>query len=289
MFDESPNQVHKIYVSRPLPASSQAARPPHPPSVAPTQPPTPKYKRWKFRDVLLIFLTIVGVIILGGGAMTFGGNALLSGESDDIREIVVYMNAATFVFIMVGLMTLFVGFLRGYRFADFGFRTPSLAWVLLAIGIGVVFIPIRIAIIFFIALIFAPDLLTNQEDTIFTDTLDPNADFSPLLFLSVFQLGLMVVVLAPLVEELVFRGTLQTWMTQRFGVVAAVLVSGTLFGLAHIDPLQATANTILGIVMGIAYYYSRSLWIPILIHFTNNFLIALCVGTAFVFIILAGG
>jgi uncharacterized protein len=63
-------------------------------------------------------------------------------------------------------------------------------------------------------------------------------------------LVLVVVVGAPVVEELFFRGLLLRALQARVGSVAAVVVSGLLFGLAHFEPLQLPVLAGFGVVLG---------------------------------------
>jgi uncharacterized protein len=64
-------------------------------------------------------------------------------------------------------------------------------------------------------------------------------------------LVLVVVVGAPVVEELFFRGLLLRALRDRFGPAPAVVVSGVLFGLAHFEPLQLPVLAGFGVVLGI--------------------------------------
>jgi len=64
-------------------------------------------------------------------------------------------------------------------------------------------------------------------------------------------LVLVVVVGAPVVEELFFRGLLLRSLQARIGSVGAVIVSGLLFGLAHFEPLQLPVLALFGVVLGV--------------------------------------
>ena len=64
-------------------------------------------------------------------------------------------------------------------------------------------------------------------------------------------LVLVVVIGAPVVEELFFRGLLLRALQARFGSAPAVVVSGLLFGLAHFEPLQLPVLAGFGIVLGV--------------------------------------
>jgi len=64
-------------------------------------------------------------------------------------------------------------------------------------------------------------------------------------------LAVLVVVGAPLVEEVFFRGLLLRSLGRRFGQAWAVVGSAVLFGLAHYEPLQLLALVAFGVVLGV--------------------------------------
>ena len=77
-------------------------------------------------------------------------------------------------------------------------------------------------------------------------------------------------------EELTFRGYALVRAADSVGPVAACLASSALFGFAHFANPQATPlsslNTALaGVLLAIARFRSRALWMPIALHFAWNF------------------
>ncbi|MEO8183910.1 MAG: type II CAAX endopeptidase family protein [Deltaproteobacteria bacterium] len=76
-----------------------------------------------------------------------------------------------------------------------------------------------------------------------------------------------VAVLAPLIEELLFRGTLFRSYRVRFSPGKAALLSSVLFGLIHSDSM---AVFIAALTSALAYTRTRSLWAPIVLHAINN-------------------
>ena len=80
------------------------------------------------------------------------------------------------------------------------------------------------------------------------------------------------VVLAPLCEELLFRGLLQSMLRRWASPAVTIAISATLFGLVHVaDQPQNTPSLIaLGIALVIAYERSGRLWTSIGIHALFN-------------------
>ena len=70
-------------------------------------------------------------------------------------------------------------------------------------------------------------------------------------------------------EELLFRGIILSNL-KPYGKGMAVVVSALLFGLMHMNAAQLLYATAAGIVLGLVYVKTNSLWICILIHFCNN-------------------
>jgi hypothetical protein len=78
-------------------------------------------------------------------------------------------------------------------------------------------------------------------------------------------------------EELVFRGVIFRLFEDSFGTLVAVVISAAVFGLLHAaNPGATVASTAAialeaGILLALAYAATRSLWLPIGLHFAWNF------------------
>ena len=79
-----------------------------------------------------------------------------------------------------------------------------------------------------------------------------------------------MVVVAPVVEEIVFRGLLFGALAPRLGVFAAAVVTALLFGFVHGDPVLFPALAALGFVAALAYAATGNLIVPIILHALNN-------------------
>lgn len=84
-------------------------------------------------------------------------------------------------------------------------------------------------------------------------------------------IGLLLVgVLPGVCEEVSNRGILMRGLMSKLGVWRAVLLSSLIFGLMHLNIVQAFFATVLGMFMALAILATRSLWAGIIIHFMNN-------------------
>jgi membrane protease YdiL (CAAX protease family) len=87
-----------------------------------------------------------------------------------------------------------------------------------------------------------------------------------------YLLGLLIMGLLPAVcEETLFRGGLQNFLTRWTQKPwLAILIVSALFSAVHFSFYGFLPRVLLGIVLGLIYYYTGSLWLCILAHFFNN-------------------
>ncbi|MBR3915812.1 MAG: CPBP family intramembrane metalloprotease [Bacteroidaceae bacterium] len=78
-------------------------------------------------------------------------------------------------------------------------------------------------------------------------------------------------VLAPLLEEVMFRGAIQGYMMRTFrSPWLAIVVAALVFGIFHMNPIQIVYASLLGFVFGWIYYRTGSLMSVIVGHVLNN-------------------
>lgn len=82
---------------------------------------------------------------------------------------------------------------------------------------------------------------------------------------------LLAVVMAPLFEEIVFRGIIMKGLVNKgMKPAVAIIISAVVFGLVHGNPWQFVGAVLLGCVLGLVYHKTKSLLLPILLHAFNN-------------------
>ena len=88
----------------------------------------------------------------------------------------------------------------------------------------------------------------------------------------VVALGILVMVMTvPIVEEVIHRGLIQSWLSHR-GPVIAITTSALLFMLAH-RPSSWGFAFFAGLVLGIQFWKTKALWYSLITHATVNGLI----------------
>ena len=99
--------------------------------------------------------------------------------------------------------------------------------------------------------------------------------------LSLVVFAVTATLLAPLYEELVFRGVLLPALVTRFGAVAGVAITSALFAVAHLSLVEFAPLFVLGIVLGWLRLGSGGLSRSVLMHSAWN-------GYTFVNLVLLG-
>lgn len=81
--------------------------------------------------------------------------------------------------------------------------------------------------------------------------------------------------IAGIAEEILFRGVLQPWLENHWGLNIGLILSNLVFGAVHeVTPLYFFIATLVGIYLGLSLGYGgeRNLLIPIIIHSLYDFL-----------------
>ncbi|MFV0379111.1 MAG: lysostaphin resistance A-like protein [Mangrovibacterium sp.] len=88
---------------------------------------------------------------------------------------------------------------------------------------------------------------------------------------------LKVVIIAPIVEELIFRGIIMHGFMRNYPSLLAIFFSGLLFALFHLNPWQFPATFMLGCLLGWVMIITRNILACILGHAINNLLVLLSI------------
>lgn len=86
-----------------------------------------------------------------------------------------------------------------------------------------------------------------------------------------FMLILSVAILVPIAEELLFRGVLLGELRRLMPSWVGVVVVGVLFGIFHGNLIQGVYAAGIGIILGLVYVWTDSIWSSILMHIVFNF------------------
>ena len=88
-------------------------------------------------------------------------------------------------------------------------------------------------------------------------------------------ISIQVIIIGPIIEELIFRKILLGKLLEKFSnrPIKAIVYSALIFGIIHLNIIQGVAAFGGGIILGLIYYYTKSIKATIFTHILNNFLI----------------
>ena len=217
----------------------------------------PATVRWGLGDAALAF--VVGIFaetILGSTVEAAAGHRTLTAV------------AAGLVGLWLGLGGIAILVCRtkgsGSLADDYGLRITKPLDAIGGIAVGLVSQLILIPILYAPIIHFAPSIKDTLEKPAkeLVDLVQGNW--------GVVALTVLVVVGAPIVEELFFRGLLLRSLVRRLGPVPAIVTSAVLFGLAHFEGVQLPALIVFGLVLGYLAYRTGRLGPGIFAHMAFN-------------------
>src|SRR5690606_4719168 len=151
--------------------------------------------------------------------------------------------------------------LRGATPEQLGLRAAPRRWYLRAVEVAFLTLPL-VWLVNATVQAFSGTPFRNPQ----IELIAPDGFSWSYLFGMTFVTGIV----APIAEEIAFRGVLYGWLRQRFGVPAGVAISALLFSVAHGIPALIPALAVQGMVLALLYERSGSLWPPIIAHGTYN-------------------
>jgi len=131
----------------------------------------------------------------------------------------------------------------------------------------------------FLVAILAADYLYGYAIQIFHLPLQTNDQvllaFSKYAPLTTYATLIVAVFVAPICEEVFFRGFVFAGLLRGMPLVWAIVFSSLIFGVAHFDVGSFAILFIIGLVLAFLRWRTRSIWPGILLHMLNNGIAAL--------------
>lgn len=227
---------------------------------------------WSVSAAIGITLMTVSATVAGG----FVAAALLALELDP--DVTAAGMGAALAVPYIAVMVVMAGITRGRRLTlaeGVGLRPVSI-WTLLPLSIGVALAARMFTGLWGLVLqAFGIEL--------------PGSNIDPTSLLPSGPVGvtftvLTACVLAPLAEEIVFRGVLLPAFARRWGETAGIVVSSAAFAAVHIYPFAMVPIFALAWVLARLFLRSRTLWLPIVAHSLFN-----TIGVVAVYVLKAAG
>lgn len=125
-----------------------------------------------------------------------------------------------------------------------------------------------------LGMMFIAEFLTNQIPTtgpIFGEVYQQFSEVMQQMTGDLPTMVILAVFMAPVFEEIIFRGIIQRGLINKgMKPIKAIWVSAICFGIIHGNPWQFVGAVLLGYVLGLVYYKTKSLFLPMLLHCFNN-------------------
>lgn len=218
-------------------------------------------EQWNLLDVGKVLLIFVGLIMVA--RILRADFSAVTTVSQTAKTVVIML----FVYGLLGFLVWYFAVGKyGGSLADLGFRSfdikRGLNYAILWLVI------VRAGIIFY-------NIIAGALGTLFGAKL-PQEVVSrvPRLFGYGWS-GIIIAVavgalIAPVIEEVFFRGFLYPALRRQFGVFWAISLSSLVFGIFHLNVWLFVPTFLIGIVLAYLYEKENSLGPPIALHVANN-------------------
>jgi membrane protease YdiL (CAAX protease family) len=224
---------------------------------------------WGGRELLYGFLGAVSIYLLVS-ALLWPLGARYEEESTERAFILIVAN----IFAQIGVLVLLFVLLQKYgrvllalgarapRIATPGwFPSGRLAWAVTAAFLMSLAARLAVMVYVIIAREFESEFLLPEQQI-------PEEVFESVAVQ--VAAGISIVGLAPIAEEVFFRGFLFAGLRKLTGVWVAALLSSLLFAVVHAQSGLIIPFTIVGLMLAYLYHRSRSIYLPIGMHFFFN-------------------
>ena len=220
--------------------------------------------------IISVILTGVILLMMVGGDFPRKAEGLLQPK---------YYNVAM---VLQAVTTFFIFFLPVYLFAAICYKKPAkflgfntrinYRQFFLVIGILIVTFPLAGALGELNKVLPIPQSWALKFKSWETAREAQEAAFIQINSVPRYILSLFIIALLPgIFEETFFRGGLQNFLTRWFkSPWTAIIFTSIIFSLIHLSYYGFLVRFALGIILGLIFYYSGSLWLSILLHFLFN-------------------
>jgi hypothetical protein len=210
-------------------------------------------------DLLLILIVALGSVrLIVGSVASLASAAVGDGPGLPLVLGVLLFQTVT----ILGAIRFVVLRKHGLRWIDLGLQPSTPRWHRRGLALALLLLPM-VALIngILIPRVVGVDFHNPQLYAVAPDGFSWPALLSMLV---------MTGFVAPLGEEVAFRGLLFPWLRSRLGVGAAAVVSGLVFAILHGVPILIPALTAIGAALALFYHRCGSLWPVILAHGVFN-------------------
>jgi membrane protease YdiL (CAAX protease family) len=226
--------------------------------------------------IFTLFLGILLAIPIFGGNVLQSLSKLANSTSPDIIAIGKYMQIISQIGMFV-IPSLIFAFLANRSVGGY-FKLkvkPKTITILLSIILTIVGIPLINKMVEINSFLHLPAFMSGIEDWMKASEKDAgkmtelflNVNTTSGLLLNLF----MIAVIPAFGEEFLFRGIIMRIFHEwSKNIHASIIFSAMLFSAFHMQFYGFLPRMMMGVLFGYLFYWSGTLWVPIIAHFINN-------------------
>lgn len=229
---------------------------------------TTKFERLFILLALIIIGLILGTVI--GLAYVF----ITKSNPQDLNSLrFMQISSQLFTFVFPPIAYAFL--VKEKPVNALGLKNVKILWFLIGTAMIFAIMPLNSILAEWNAGLTLPEPLSALEQMI--KQMQESASAMIEKFVSVDTIGglmlnlFMIAGLAALGEELLFRSIIQTSLIKICkNAHVGILIASAIFSFIHLEFYGFVPRLILGMLLGYMFYFSGSIWIPMLMHFLNN-------------------
>ncbi|MDD5678069.1 MAG: CPBP family intramembrane metalloprotease [Kiritimatiellae bacterium] len=217
---------------------------------------------WRVAGWVALILICIQLVVMGVSQTLSALGWLRKDESESYYALIqgLVFHVASLVILALVLRS------RAWTWGQmFGLQAQGLVRRL---GVGMAFYAGILPIFFFTAVLSQLVMLIIDYPVTIQDVIlifmEPQSFWTMLAMLG------LAMVIAPAAEEILFRGILLPLLMKRLGAGPAVILSSVLFALIHFHVPSFFPLFVLATGLALAYIYTGSLWVPIMMHALFN-------------------
>ena len=205
---------------------------------------------WSNKSLSLLLILII---------FSFGGSSLFINYNNIIEQLISFSIICTFLIISIFIINLKI------EFSSFGLLKIKISYFLWIPAIYILVLILFALILPIWELVLTKFLgieIKPQEILLELNNIDKPLHLTLFIFTSV--------IIAPIYEELLFRGIILPKLLNRFGHIKSIMISSIIFSILHFHFPALLPLFILSVVLSYLYLITGSLWSSIFLHALFN-------------------
>lgn len=213
-------------------------------------------------------VSVIGVMVTSDSFNTLDPQTMMNELSTNFD--VIFLANSTGQILIMGLATLLIVKLhavKGERKEFLRLKFTKNTWQVTAVG-AILFIVAQPTILFLgwlNSFVPVPELMEEMQKSM-AEMISNFLRSENVLLMGIFHIGLVPAIC----EEVMYRGYVQRAFEKSWGIMAAILISGAIFGAYHLQISNFLPLATLGVFLAYLTYISDSLIPAMVAHFVNN-------------------